>query len=222
MSMRTLLTLLAFAVAIGGCGPEVNRNHAVYLLVDSSGSYAQEVAKVQAVVNFVLGSLNPGDSMAVARVKSRSFTEKDIVAKVSLVKDPLQATGQKKAFSDQIAEFTRATQEARGSRYTDLTGGMMQAAEFLNETGAGRKTIIVFSDMEEDLDPKAVRDFPIRLDGMRVVAINVIKLESDNVDPRRYVERIEWWEKRTLDAGATEWRVVNDMQHLDRIFARRG
>lgn len=222
MSMRILLSALTLAVALGGCGPEVNRNHAVYLLVDSSGSYAKEVGKVQAVVNFVLGSLNPGDSMAVARVKSRSFTEKDIVAKVSLVQDPLQVTSQKKAFSEKVGEFTRTTEQASGSRYTDLTGGIMQAAEFLNETGAGRKTIIVFSDMEEDLDPKAVRDFPIRLDGMRIVAINVVKLDADNVDPRRYVGRLEWWEKRTKEAGATEWRVVNDMQHLDRIFARRG
>ncbi|MEX0958842.1 MAG: VWA domain-containing protein [Burkholderiales bacterium] len=222
MSMRILLSALALAVALGGCGAEVNRNHAVYLLVDSSGSYAKEVGKVQAVVNFVLGSLNPGDSMAVARVKSRSFTEKDIVAKVSLVQDPLQVTSQKRAFSEKVGEFTRTTEQAGGSRYTDLTGGIMQAAEFLNETGAGRKTIIVFSDMEEDLDPKAVRDFPIRLDGMRIVAINVVKLDADNVDPRRYVGRLEWWEKRTREAGASEWRVVNDMQHLDRIFGKRG
>jgi hypothetical protein len=192
------------------------------MLVDSSGSYAKEVGKVQGVVNYVLGGLNPGDSMAVARVKSRSFTEKDIVARVNLVNDPLQATSQKKLFSDQVAEFAKTAQEARGSRYTDLTGGIMQATEFLNETGAGRKTIIIFSDMEEDLDPKTVRDFPIRLDGIRLVAINVIKLETDNVDPRRYLDRLDWWEKRTIEAGAAEWRVVNDMQHLDRIFARRG
>lgn len=222
MSVQRLLAVAGLAAAIGACGPQANRNHAVYLMIDTSGSYAREVGKAQGVVNYVLGGLNPGDSMAVARVKSRSFTERDIIAKVSLVKDPLQATSQKKLFSDQFAEFARATQEARGSRYTDLTGGIMQAAEFLNETGAGRKTIIIFSDMEEDLDPKAVRDFPIRLDGIRIVAINVIKLETDNVDPRRYIDRLDWWEKRTLEAGATEWRVVNDIQNLDRIFARRG
>jgi hypothetical protein len=34
--------------------------------------------------------------------------------------------------------------------------------------------------------------------------------------------RLEWWEKRARAAGATDWKVVNDMEHLDRIFAQRG
>ena len=47
------------------------------------------------------------------------------------------------------------------SAYTDITGGLMQGAEFLNETGAGTKTILIFSDMQEELDKVTVRDFPI-------------------------------------------------------------
>jgi hypothetical protein len=98
----------------------------------------------------------------------------------------------------------------------------MQAAEFLTETGAGRKTIIIFSDMQEELDDKTKRDLPIRLDGIRMIALNVTKLDTDNKDPRRYVGRLEFWEKRAKAAGATEWRVVNDMEHLERIFQRSG
>jgi len=174
------------------------------------------------VVNFVLGTIQPGDSLAVGRVKSRSFTEKDIVAKVTLPKDPLQATAQKRAFSEVMAKFAASVRSTPGSQYTDITGGMIQAAEYLNETGAGRKTIIIFSDMQEELDKRAQRDFPIKLQGISMVALNVTKLTSDNVDPRRYLGRLEWWEKRALKAGATDWRVINDLQHLDRIFARRG
>ena len=99
---------------------------------------------------------------------------------------------------------------------------MVQAAEFLNETGAGSKTIIIFSDMQEELDYKTVRNFPIKLDGIRIIALNVTKLGTDNVDPRRYMGRLEWWEQRARAAGATEWRVVNDMEHLERVFSRRG
>ena len=217
-SLATLGVLL-FIVA---CGPETNHNQSVYVLIDTSGTYAKETGKAQLVVNYLLGSLNPGDALAVGRVKSRSFSEKDIVAKVSLGKDPLAANAQKRAFSEQIAEFAKTTKDAKGSRYTDITGGLILAAEFLNESQAGRKTIVIFSDMQEELDYKTVRDFPIRLDGIRVVALNVTKLDTDNVDPRRYLDRLEWWERRARTAGASDWKVVNDMEHLDRIFKKQG
>jgi hypothetical protein len=219
VSRLAALGVLLFIVA---CGPETNHNHAVYMLIDTSGTYARETSKAQLVVNYLLGTLNPGDALAVGRVKSRSFSEKDIVAKVSLGKDPLAANAQKRAFSEQIAAFTKATKDSKGSRYTDITGGIIQAAEFLNESQAGRKTIVIFSDMQEELDYKTVRDFPIRLDGIRVVALNVTKLETDNVDPRRYIDRLEWWERRARTAGASDWKVVNDMEHLDRILKKNG
>jgi len=216
------LAALGTLLYIVACGPETNHNQAVYMLIDTSGTYATETSKAQQVVNYLLGTLNPGDALAVGRVKSRSFSEKDIVAKVSLGKDPLAANAQKRAFSEQIADFTKTTKDAKGSRYTDITGGMLQAAEFLNESQAGRKTIVIFSDMQEELDYKTVRDFPIRLDGIRVVALNVTKLDTDNVDPRRYIDRLEWWERRARTAGASDWKVVNDMEHLDRIFKKKG
>jgi hypothetical protein len=218
-SSLAALGVLLFIVA---CGPETNHNQAVYVLIDTSGTYAKETGKAQLVVNYLLGSLNPGDALAVGRVKSRSFSEKDIVAKVSLGKDPLAANAQKRAFSEQIAEFAKTTKDAKGSRYTDITGGLILAAEFLNESQAGRKTIVIFSDMQEELDYKTVRDFPIRLDGIRLVALNVTKLDTDNVDPRRYIDRLEWWERRARTAGASDWKVVNDMEHLDRIFKKSG
>jgi len=222
MRRASSLAVLGVLLLIVACGPETNHNQAVYMLVDTSGTYARESGKAQQVVNYLLGTLNPGDALAVGRVKSRSFSEKDIVAKVSLGKDPLAVNAQKRAFSEQIAEFAKTTKDTRGSRYTDITGGILQAAEFLNESQAGRKTILIFSDMQEELDYKTVRDFPIRLDGIRVVALNVTKLGTDNVDPRRYIDRLQWWEKRARTAGASDWKVVNDMEHLDRIFKKKG
>ncbi len=222
MKGASSLAALGVLLLIVACGPETNHNQAVYVLIDTSGTYAKETGKAQLVVNYLLGSLNPGDALAVGRVKSRSFSEKEIVAKVSLGKDPLAVNAQKRAFSEQIANFTKTTKDAKGSRYTDITGGLILAAEFLNESQAGRKTIVIFSDMQEELDYKTVRDFPIRLDGIRVVALNVTKLDTDNVDPRRYIDRLEWWERRARTAGASDWKVVNDMEHLDRIFKQRG
>ncbi len=105
-----------------------------------------------------------------------------------------------------------------GSAYTDITGGLIQGGMYLNETGAGRKTILIFSDMQEELDKVTIRDFPINLKNIRVVALNVVKLKTDNIDPRRYMGRLEAWQKRIEKAGASEWILINDIEHLDRML----
>jgi len=212
---RVLGALLGLVLA-AGCSETGSHARAVYMLIDTSGTYAKELDKAQRVLHWLIGTLNPGDTLAVARVKSRSFSEKDIVAKATFVKDPLQVNQQKRALRDQLASLK--VKVKGGSAYTDITGGVLQAAEFLNETGAGRKTIVIFSDMQEELDKRTKRDIPIDLTGIRVVALNVTKLKSDNVDPRRYMERLAWWEKRVKKGGATGWTIVNDMDHLERIF----
>jgi len=209
------LPALGLAAWLPGCTDQRFHSHAVYMLVDTSGTYAGEVDKAQLIVNYLLGMLQPGDSLAVARVRSRSFSEKDIVAKATFDNRPSQANQQKRAFRDQVENFIRG---ARSSAHTDITGGLIQGALFLNETGAGRKTILIFSDMEEDLDKVTKRDFPIDLKNIRVVAVNVVKLKTDNIDPRRYTGRLEDWEKRIVKAGAAEWRVINDLEHLDRLL----
>jgi hypothetical protein len=213
--MKRILAGLALLAFAAGCGEHGSNARAVYMLLDTSGTYFKEVDKAQQVINWLIVSLNPGDSFAVARVKSRSFSEKDIIAKATLLKDPLQVNAQKKALKDQLASLK---EQSKGSAYTDITGGILQAAEFLNETGAGRKTIVIFSDMQEELDKQTKRDVPINLTGIRVVALNVTKLKTDNIDPRRYTQRLEWWEKRVKTGGASSWHVVNDLEHLDRIF----
>jgi len=216
MKRRDFLKTLP-VLALAGCGDQRSHAQAVYMLVDTSGTYAEEVNKAQLIVNYLLGALNPGDSLAVARVKSRSFSEKDIIAKATFDNRPSQANQQKRAFREQMESFTR---NARGSAYTDITGGLIQGSQFLNETGAGNKTILIFSDMQEELDKATVRDFPIDLKNIRVVAVNVVKLKTDNIDPRRYMGRLEAWQKRVEAAGASEWKIINDIEHLDSIFSK--
>ena len=205
------------ALALAGCGDPRSHRHAVYMLVDTSGTYAHEAGKAVLIINYLLGTLQPGDSLAVARVQSRSFSEKDIIAKATFDARPSQANAQKRAFHGKIdAAFRNVT----GSRFTDITGGLIQAAEFLNEGAAGTKTVIIFSDMQEELDKVTVRNFPISLKSIRVIAVNVVKLSTDNVDPRRYLGRLDEWKARVQKAGAAEWQVVNDLDHLDRILTR--
>lgn len=213
-------TMVVLAALLVSCADKRSHAQAVYLLLDSSGTYTQELGKAQALIGYLLGTLNPGDSFAVATVKSRSFSEKEIVAKVTFVKDPLQVNAQKQAFRDKVAAYVRTMKKQKGSAYTDITGGIIQAAEFLNETGSGRKSILIFSDMQEELDYQTKRDFPIDLKGISLAALNVTKLTTDNTDPRRYLDRMAWWEKRVRSAGAADWRVVNDLEHPERIFGR--
>lgn len=218
MIRRTFLMLLPLAAAaLAGCGDPRNHAHAVYMLVDTSGTYAQEAGKAQVIINYLLGTLQPGDSLALARVESRSFSEKDIIAKATFDKRPSQANAQKRSFRDTTSSFVSGV---KGSRYTDITGGLLEGAEFLNETGAGTKTIIIFSDMQEELEKVTQRDFPMNLKNIRVIAVNVVKLKTDNIDPRRYFGRLEAWQKRVQGAGATEWRVINDLERLDVIFSK--
>ncbi|HZS66487.1 MAG TPA: VWA domain-containing protein, partial [Burkholderiales bacterium] len=169
MNRRKFL-LSTLALAASGCSDPRSHRNAVYMLVDTSGTYAREANKALLIVNYLLGTLEPGDSLAVARVKSRSFTEKDIIAKATFDTRPSQANAQKRAFRDKI---DAAFKTVPGSAYTDITGGLIQGAEFLNEGGAGNKTIIIFSDMQEELDKVTVRNFPISLKNIRIIAVNV-------------------------------------------------
>lgn len=210
MNKLSLIGVLLVTMMLGACGDNRAHSQAVYMLVDTSGTYAQEMGKAAKIINYLLATLNPGDSLAVAKVETRSFTEKDIVAKVTFDKRPSQATLQKRAFKSKIEEFSR---EAKGTAFTDITGGLLQGAEYLNETKAGTKTIVIFSDMQEELGKGTIRDFPIRLDGIRIVALNVTKLKTDNADPRIYLDRLARWEEKARKAGATDWVVVNDLEY---------
>jgi hypothetical protein len=219
MMIKRLLaaSLLASAAAVSSCADQRSHTQAVYMLVDTSGTYAQEVGKAQVIINYLLGTLQPGDSLAVARVKSRSFSEKDIIAKVTFDNQPSRTNIQKRAFKDKIDAFVKTV---GGSAYTDITGGLIQGSMYLKETGAGTKTILIFSDMQEELDKSTIRDFPIDMKDIRVVALNVVKLKTDNIDPRRYMGRLEAWQKRVEGAGASEWRIINDIERLDGVLAR--
>ncbi len=216
--MKKLILATLLTLGLSACSDPQSNTRAVYLLLDTSGTYTAEMGKAQKIINYLLATLDSGDSIAIARIDSGSFSEKDIIARVTFDDRPSTANQQKRAFKDQIDEFVAGTK--RGSRHTDITGGMLQASEYLEETGAGEKYVLIFSDLEEDLQKGHIRDFPISLQDIHVVALNVTKLRSDNIDPRDYMERLDLWEKRVYQAGGT-WDVINDLERMDRLIAKR-
>ncbi len=214
MKKMLIIAMLSFGTLIAGCTDTTNHATGVYMLMDTSGTYSQELAKAKAIINYLLGSLQPGDSLAVARIDSGSFSEKDIIQKATFNTRPSTANQQKRLFEQNLKDFISSV---KGSAHTDITGGVLQAVEYLNETGAGKKYIFIFSDLEEDLVRGHIRDIPIRFDGFRVVALNVTKLRSDNVDPREYLDRLEMWQQR-VETGGGHWKVINDLERLERIL----
>ena len=213
MAPRAAAALLALTTV--SCAPTGPRNTGVYLLVDTSGTYTLEVEKARQIINYTLSRLDALDSFAVARIDTGSFSEKDIVAKVTLDDRPSAANQQKRQFADTVGQFLG---DVHASQYTDITGGLLQAAEFLNEKQPKRKTIFIFSDLQEDLEKGYVRNIPLPLAGFEVVALNVTKLRSDNLDPREYLERLDAWRRR-VEAGGGTWRVVNDLDRLEALLA---
>ena len=217
MSRKALLapTCVLAALAAACNGPSGPRNTGVYLLLDTSGTYREELEKAEHIINYTLSHLDANDTFAVARIDTGSFSEKDIIAKVTLDDRPSTANMQKRQFSEELGDFLARVDPAR---FTDISGGLLQAVEFLNEKAPGRKTILIFSDLEEDLEEGYVRDLSsVPLDGFEVIALNVTKLRSDNIDPRNYLDRLEEWRRR-IEAGGGTWRVINDLDRLEGLL----
>ena len=211
--MKTLVkkthTLVCLCILVAsGCG-EKNTEYSkgIYLLLDTSGTYTKELHKAKQLINYMLAVLEPGDTFAVARIDSGSFSEKDIVAKVVLDARPSIANRQKREFAETISGFVSTV---KSSAYTDISGGLLQGIEYLNEAKVGKKTIMIYSDLKEDLPKDYVRDFELTLDGFEIQALNVTKLRTDNQNPQHYLDRVEQWEYKVSQAGG-RWRVINDL-----------
>jgi len=211
--MRVLAALLGSVLLIG-CTASTPSNNCVYMLLDTSGTYREELQKAQQIIRYTLSRLDATDSFAVARIDTGSFSEQDIVAKTTFDDRPSTVNRQKRMFAEQIGDFVDG---AQSSPYTDITGGILQAVEFLNEKGTSNKTILIFSDLKEDLKDGYIRDISFDLDGFSIIALNVTKLRTDNVDPREYLTRLDDWQSKVEKFGG-QWQVINDLDGLEGLL----
>jgi hypothetical protein len=209
-------------VTASGCSEERDYAQATAVLVDISGTYAEQKGDVVRFVKTgILPDLLPGDSLFVITIDDLSYEQDNVVSSIKLDMRPSVANTQKLALATDLDAFARS---GRSARHTDIRGAMMLASELLKETEAHNKNIVVFSDLEEELPAGARREFaPAEFESISVLAMNVKKLGPDNRDPNRYRSRLAMWEQRVLDNGANGWRViVSPVKLVEVLAANRG
>ncbi len=218
MVVKRIAFLATALLTLSACSDASQYSQAVAVLIDVSGTYADQKAEVARIVKReVLPSLVPGDTIAVIRIDSESYQKANVEAFVTLDQRPSHANAQKLALAKTLDAF--AARDER-SDYTDIPGAMMLASEYLRETGAKSRAILLFSDMQSDLPPNTKRTFgEHEFDGIRIVALNVKQLERDNANPDVLRSRLASWEKQVTHAGAGGWQIFLDTAKLGPYLA---
>jgi hypothetical protein len=212
--------LALFCAALGSCSSGKNYAQAICALVDVSGTYADQRPEVVNIIKRgILPKLLPGDSLFVIRIDSESYKKDSLVGAMTLDVRPSKANAEKLAFSAKLEDFAHRPMH---SKYTDIRGAMMLGSEYLKESGAGTRTMVIFSDMEEELPKGVRRDLaPDEFKGMRVLAMNVKKLNADNANPTVYRARMAKWQKQITTHGAKEFQMVLEAEKLDDLLESR-
>ena len=205
--------LLATVLLAAACSSGAQYSHAVVALVDVSGTYADQKAEVINVIRKgLLPKIGPGDTLVVIRIDDESYNRKNVEASMTLDVRPSKANAQKLQMAAALDAFQKRHSR---SQHTDIRGAMMLGAEYLRESNAGRRTMIVFSDMEEDLPRGVKRELAAdELKGVHVMAMNVKRLAADNANPTVYRHRMAAWEKQLTSHGATDFKLVLEPEKL--------
>lgn len=217
--MAACLVFIA-TVTIAGCTPKSQPNQSVYMLLDASCAYSQQLYKAGAVINYLLMNLRSKESLAVSRIDTctGSFSEKDIIAEVTFDQRPLSLNNQKRAFKHKVDTFIAT---AQGGDYTDLYGGILQAVEYLNKVKPEKKYILIFSDLSEELPVgNDEQDALFRLSGFEVIVLNVASVDEDMNDSQFHLEQVQNWQEKIKQSGGS-FRMITDLQHLNQIFSHQ-
>jgi len=205
--------IAAIGVLLSGCLEGRRYDQAVCVLIDVSGTYADQKSEVVKVIKRdVLPGMVPGDTFIAILVDSASYEKDNVKTVTTLDARPSRANAQKLALARELDAF--AGSDVR-SEYTDIPGAMMLGAEYLKEAGSGSRVMLVFSDLQEDLPSGTKRRMgEDEFKGIEVVALNVKRLHGDTADPEVFRRRIRAWEKRVERAGGAGWRTFMDSTKL--------
>lgn len=209
-----VISLLMLLVMLSSACSGQNGKRAVYVLVDIPVSTDEEFDSMRSVIRHLLAKLRPGESLALARINGESFTDENIVARISFDPRPSKANAQKRAFLVAVDELG---QKMQSSTFTDMTGGLLQAVEYLNESGTEKKYILMLSDLEEEVRYQQVQDFPVNFNGAQMLVMHPFVLSGGSIDSKQYLLRIDHWRAR-VEAGNGSWREVDSLDRLDLLL----
>jgi len=219
--MRKIIKQILFAVSVGSvvaaCTDSKEYETSFCTLVDISGTYSGEKKSVVNIVKAgVLPEMIPGDSLFFVKIDSNSYSEENLVTKLTLDYRPTQANSQKLNLSKTLDKFGSGKAK---SRLTDISGAMMLCSDYLKEAQSGTQVMIVFSDMFEELPDGVVRKFADdEFSGIDVAAMNVIKLNKDSSNPEVYRERLKHWDERIVGSGANSWTTLLDATKIQEFI----
>ena len=214
--VRACMAALGAALAVS-CVDTTSSRQAICVLIDVSGTYADQKAEVVKVLKRdVLPGMVPGDTLITILIDSESYQKDNVATLTTLDARPTRANAQKLALSKQLDAF--AASDLR-SEYTDIPGAMMLGAEYLREVESGTRVMLVFSDLKEDLPKGSKRR--LREDefgDIQFVAMNVKRLGGDTADPDVYRGRLQAWQDRVAASGGSGWRTLMDSSKLPAVL----
>ena len=211
MRWAVAILFLAQAVGIAGFTEPARKPRAAYLLIDAPRLRSSQA---QAVVNYFLSALQPGESFGIACLGTGNFSDRDTIGSVSLDARPSLATQQKRLLKKKFDEFTASPQPAG---HLDIAGALLYAVAHLGETNADERYVLILANLGKELIPEPVKDFPLQMEGCRVIPLVVETGELTGRQRAAALKRLEAWED-WVEAGGGEWQVVNDLALLGTIF----
>ncbi len=218
-SIVALFAAACLALCAAGCNDSRRYDQAIAVLIDISGTYADEKGEVVKIIKReILPNMVPGDTILVITIDSQSYEKENLVALMTLNHRPSEANTQKLLVAKKLDAL--AASDAR-SNHTDILGAMMLGAEYLRELASGSRVMLIFSDMEQDLPPGVKRNIDeAEFENIRVLAMNVKRLRGDNIDPEGFRDRLAGWEKSVIAASAVGWQILMDSAKLPDLLTQ--
>ncbi|MCH6565653.1 MAG: hypothetical protein IH811_07225 [Proteobacteria bacterium] len=219
--MRKIIKYFLVAVSvssmIAACTDSKEYETSYCTLVDISGTYSAEKKGVVNIVKAgILPKMIPGDSLFFVKIDSNSYSEENLVTKLTLDYRPTQANNQKLILSKKLDKFGKGKAK---SRMTDISGAMMLCSDYLKATRSGTQVIFIFSDMREELPAGVVRKFADdEFAGIDIAAMNVIKLKKDSANPEVYRKRMRKWDQLFTSSGANSWTTLLDATKIEEFI----
>lgn len=219
--MRKIIKYFLVAVSvssmIAACTDNKEYETSYCTLVDISGTYSAEKKGVVNIVKAgILPRMIPGDSLFFVKIDSNSYSDENLVTKLTLDYRPTQANNQKMILAKKLDKFGSGKAK---SRMTDISGAMMLCSDYLKATQSGTQVIFIFSDMKEELPAGVVRKFADdEFAGIDIAAMNVIKLKKDSANPEVYRKRMRKWDQRFISSGANSWTTLLDATKIEEFI----